>query len=344
MSSHLEGSNHTNIYEPNTKSFGLLAERLNRDEFNLAVIEIINKCSEYFPDVEMIIPLEDKVSFGDIDIVILSDTPPELDDETRMREIFGESLLGYKHTKNNKMDSTLIKLSTGKVVQVDFMRTKDSEEFLAKLIHASKGHSSSVIGTLARAYGFKYSIDGFYKRFTATSGQDHDILVTKDLFLAMKLLGLDPEKWKVAKTVDDIIEFIASSEFFNPVFFSRSLNHKQKNNLALRSIQRFMYSELASKESTNEDIDFEKYLQTTHPQVFQSYKAAELKIENQNKVLPNLSGATIMHEFKLKSGAEVGSILTYLKDKYPNLEAITPEIIEDVATNHFSIISDHTQN
>jgi len=105
MPSQAEGSNHIGIYEPNTKSFGEKAERLDRNELFSLLPEILQNCRNYFPRVEMLIPLEDKETFGDIDLVIISDTPPDQDDEQRMRQVFGRSLIAYHHQKNDKMDS-----------------------------------------------------------------------------------------------------------------------------------------------------------------------------------------------------------------------------------------------
>jgi len=174
-----------------------------------------------------------------------------------------------------------------------------------------------------------------YKRHFDSKGQEHDILVTKDLFLAMRILGLDPEKWISAKTVEDIINFISASELFDPSIYKRKLNHKHKSTLQKRSVQRYMYEKLGNKEKQKENIDHEEYLQKGYPEILQTYTEAIDKIEDQNKINVQLNGESIMSVFNLKPGHEVGHILKFIKTRYPESETITPEILEDVATNFY---------
>lgn len=231
------------VYEPKPKRFGEQAERLDKQEYFEAVREIELQIEGKFLDGMSIIPLEDKNGFGDVDMVIIWDRPQEESGEDYLREIFGDKVVDYNHLKNDKMDSVLLCLNSGKIAQVDFARTRDEIEFQAKVIHASKGHSSSVIGTLAMVYGYKFAQDGFYKRHFDRQGQYHDILVTQDLLLAMEMLGIDPNKWIEAEKVDNIVDLVSSSRFFDNKYFDKeTMKHKRRMAIAKRSVQDYIYT------------------------------------------------------------------------------------------------------
>lgn len=328
----------TSYYDSISKSFGPEAERLNREEYRTAVDEIVTIGTRIFPRMEALIPLDDKLTFGDIDIVVISNVDPDQSDEDRIRSVFGESILRYHHLKNDKMDSVLIRLASGKCVQVDFMRTKNIPDFEAKMIHGSKGHSSSVIGTLARSLGYKFSIDGFYKRFTDARGQSQDILITKDLFEAMRILGLDPEKWKDAKCVDDIIYFIATSKFFNPAPFSQAeLNHNKRSTVTKRSVQRHMYDQLSAMEP-KPIPDHKSYFSTNFPDHYQSMVNSELKISENTSAPETINGKTIMTAFQLPPSPKVGEIIRFIRANHPSEVELNDTIIADIK-EHFPDLS-----
>jgi len=339
MTIKLEAMSREVKYEPIEKRFGSEAERLTKPEFLAAIEEIISKCRNEFPEVKPIIPLDDKETFGDVDLVIISNTSPEDSDEERMKRVFGDSLLDYRHQKNDKMDSLYLKLDSGKKIQVDFARTKNIQEFEAKLIHASKGHSSSVIGILARAYGFKFAMDGFYKRHINSNGDESDILITNDLFKAMEMLGLSPNKWKEAKTVEDIIDFIASSEIFSPSIFStdeaKKLNHKRSASLKRRSVQRYMYARLSDKPGKETKINYEEYLEAKYPEVVQVYKRTESELVRSERNRKAINGEAIMIIFNLNPSKDVGLILKHIKSKYPDADKITPEMVNEINAEYF---------
>ncbi len=314
------------IYREMLKRFGEVAERVDRDEYFAAVEEISNIAEGKFLDIMSIIPLDDKSSFGDIDLVVIWDRPQDQSGEDYFKDVFGEKLVDYKHLKNDKMDSILLRLKSGKVAQVDFARTNDEMEFTAKIIHSSKGHSSSVIGTLAMAYGYKFAQDGFYKRYFDKQGQYHDILVTQDLLLGMEMLGLDPNKWIDASNVDDIIDFVSTSPFFDSKFFDRKrLKNKRRVAIEKRGVQNYMYSVLERRPKSRSSMDHEIYLKLNFPEYMDQVNES---IELINKVTKTqeINGDEVMARFNIRPSKLVGEILLFIKLNFPEEKEITESV------------------
>ncbi len=314
------------VYDRAQKQFGELAQRVTRQEYFDIVEEIELQLDGRFVEAMSIIPLEDKESFGDIDMVIIWDMPQDQSGEEYYREIFGDKLVDYRHLKNDKMDSVLIRLSNNKIVQADFARTKDEIEFVAKMVHSSKGHSSSVIGTLAMAYGYKFAQDGFYKRYFDKQGQYHDILVTQDLLLGMEMLGLDPNKWIDSTMVDDIVDFISASPFFQSKFYDRkSMKNKRRTAIARRGVQDYMYAKLENSESNVSELSHEEYLKTNFPVYFESVTNQIETIESKTHTV-QMNGEIVMEAFSILPSKVVGKILIYISELDPEAKEISGEL------------------
>lgn len=314
------------VYDRAQKQFGELAERVSRQEYFEAVEEIQLQLEGRFSEALSIIPLDDKESFGDIDMVIIWDRLQDQSGEDYFREIFGEKLVDYRHLKNDKMDSVLIRLNNNKIVQADFARTKDEIEFTAKMIHASKGHSSSVIGTLAMAYGYKFAQDGFYKRYFDKQGQYYDILVTQDLLLGMEMLGLDPNKWIDSSTVDDIVDFVSESPFFKSKFYDRkSMKNKRRAAIARRGVQDYMYSKLENTDSKESAINHDEYMQANFLEYFETVTSQINLIESKTSTV-RINGEMIMEAFSIPQSKLVGEILKLVKELDPEAESISEDL------------------
>ncbi len=317
-------------YEQIQKQFGEVAERLDRQEYFEVVREIELQIEGKFADGMSIIPLDDKESFGDIDMVIIWDKSQEESGEDYFREIFGEKVISYTHLKNNKMDSLLLRLNSGKVAQVDFARTKNEIEFQAKMIHASMGHSSAVIGTLALANGYKFAQDGLYKRHFDKQGQSHDILITQDLLLAMEMLGFEPNKWIDAKNIDDIVDLVSSSRFFNNKYFDKeTMKHKRRKAISKRSIQDYMYTRLAKCESAADCLDQESYFREKFSE-YQELVEEQIALLDIKKKGVGINGDTVIEAFGIPPSKVVGEILKYIRANYPDAETISDEMRDKV--------------
>lgn len=196
-------------YKPKPKYYGERAERISNTEYNPVVQELKDMFSENFERLESVEQLEGKEDFGDIDLVCL---PHRTIDRLYFEKILGDKLLDYN--RNGHVHSLLIRLSSGKSIQVDFVQSKNEEDFERKFRYYSKGHLSSIVGMFARKLNFKYGTEGFFKRFKDKRGNYHDILISDSFLDGLKILGLDPNLWSAVRTPDDIIGFVSRSPLF----------------------------------------------------------------------------------------------------------------------------------
>lgn len=322
------------VYEPIQKRFGEQAERLSKQEYFEVVREIELQIEGRFVDCMSIIPLDDKESFGDIDLIVIWDRLQDESGEDYFREIFGNKLISCTHLKNDKMDSVLLRLDSGKVVQVDFARTRDEIEFQAKIIHASKGQSSSVIGTLATSCGYKFAQDGFYKRHFDKQGQYRDILVTQDLLLAMEMLGIDPNKWIEMEKVDDIVDLVSSSCFFDNKFFNKeTMKNKRRAAIAKRSVQDYLYTQLGKCDSVVNSVDHETYFREKFEE-YQKLVDEQIAVLETKKSSLGINGEMVMEVFQLPPSKMIGNILKYIKENFPDAEIISDKL-ENVVRAEF---------
>lgn len=221
-------------YGERQKLFGQAAERISREEYDAVVEEICRKGGDHFQKLQAPEQLIDKPDFGDIDLVALADAQY---DEDFFHNIFGEDLIQYHHTKHSSLYQILLRLESGKQVQVDFMKAQDEADFESKRVYYSKGHLSPMVGILAQNLHFKYGTEGFSKRYEDSKGQWHDVLVAKDLTDGLQILGYDLTTYEAVKTNDDIPAFVASSPYFEGKYYEpRNLARRHRE--AMRRIAR----------------------------------------------------------------------------------------------------------
>lgn len=313
-------------YGAKTKLFGEAAERIQRAEYESVVAEILTRTRKSFQRVEPVEQLADKESFGDIDLVCLKDSTC---DRTFFEELFGEDLIDYH--RNGPTYSTLLRLSEGKQVHVDFISAQDEKDFERQMIYFSKGHLSSIIGMMAKKLNFKYGTEGFFKRFKDSKGNWHNILVSSNLRDGMRVLGFDPEKYGEIQTVDDTLEFVVDSSLFDSSFFEHeNLARRDRESVMRVATQHYLVNNLAvlDKRRALEDEDalFKQYF----PQEYEEYLQKVDEVNRQIEQRAVIDGNLIMGVFGLKPGPAVGTVLRYLKENYPYAQEITPELETEV--------------
>lgn len=309
-------------YEAKTKLFGESAERIKKAEYESLVTEILGETKSFFQRIEPVQQLADKESFGDIDLVCLKDSAC---DRTFFKEVFGEDLIDYR--RNGPIYSTLLRLSESNQIHVDFISAQDKEGFERQMVYFSKGHLSSIIGMMAKKLQFKYGTEGFFKRFKDAKENWHDVLVTGSLHDGMKVLGFDPEKYDEIQTVDDIVEFVAASPYFDSSFFEhKNLTRRDRESVNRVATQCYLVNKFADlhqrRTIEDEDVLFKQHF----PREYEKYleKVDEINREIQQRVV--IDGNLIMGVFDLKPGTAVGTVLKYLKENHPSAQEITPEL------------------
>lgn len=264
MSDELVGKS---VYGERLKLFGEEAERIQRDEFDQVTQEVIARAADQFTALKVTRQLSDKGSFGDVDLIALPKT--QLSREL-LADTFGEDLLNYH--RNGGTYSTLLKLSTGKQVHVDFIHATDAEDLERKYTYYSNGHASSIIGMMAKKLGYKYGTEGFFKRYQDSRGQWHDVKISESLDEGMKILGLNPQDFWALEKVEDVVAFVSHSPFFRSSFFDEgNLARADKESVRRVPVQAYLVQTLRDKQ-IHQDYDPENAFRTSFPTKFEEYK------------------------------------------------------------------------
>ena len=322
------------IYKPKLKVFKERAERIPKSEYDSMVGELLVKFGNQFKRIEPTEPMQDKDSFGDIDVIFMPKGSVDEGYESYFREIFGKSFLGYNRTPHSHVHSLLLSVSSQKSVQADFIRAEDQTDFERKLMYYSKGHFSSAVGMMAKKLHFKYSTEGFFKRFKDKRGNWHDIFISDKLSDGLKILGFDRYEFEDIKTTPDIVEFISSSPLFDSSYFQfKDLPRRDRESIKRNAVEEYITQKLAIKNQTRIIDDEDEFFRKFFPEEFEKFKTEAERIEKETYKTGNINGEVVMKIFGLKPGPEVGRVLKFISDFYPNLEELSDNVIQDVKNN-----------
>jgi len=320
-----ELKNSSEIYKSKPKFFGERAERINKEEYEQIVQEIIDLAGDGFDELRPTTQLSDKESFGDVDMVCL---PQRNIDRLYFQQVFGDKMLDYNRTGH--VHSTLLALNT-KTVQVDFIQAKNKEDFDCKFTYYSKGHLSSVIGMIARKLDFKYGTEGFFKRFKDKRGNWHDIFISESLDDGLKILGLNKDQYAEINTTEEIIEFVSRSPLFDSSYFQYSnLNRRDKSAVKRSQQEEYIVSQLVAKGKARTISENDELFKEYFPNEYARYQEEAERIEKETYRQGAIGGLMVMEAFNLKPGPKVGRALKYISDNYSNATQLSDEMISEI--------------
>ncbi|MDO8601261.1 MAG: hypothetical protein Q7R46_01105 [bacterium] len=313
-------------YQVKPKLFGERAERVQKAEYDFIIEELRDILSGNFHKIQPAEQLEDKESFGDIDIICL---PKGTINEFYFREILGLRLMEYSH--NAHVHSTLIRLKSEKQIHVDFIQSKNETDFDRKYMYYSKGHVSSMIGMLAKKLNFKYGTEGFFKRFQDKKGNLHDILISENLREGLSVIGLDAKELNEIHKIDDIAKFISHSPLFdNKYFISENMNRRDRDSIKRNKTEDYLVQEIRKVNKTRLIADEDELFKKLFPAQFKHFVEESERINSETYKTGAINGEMIMKIFEIKPGPAVGKILKFIGDNYPNAEALSEDIIAAV--------------
>lgn len=224
-------------------------ERLTKEQYD----EVLSALTITLPYKTAAIPsYRAKDSFGDCDL--LTTATDEAFENSLSKDFV---LLGKK--RNGSVTSYALKYGNFPPFQFDLIRAKeDSYEF--NYNYLSYNDLGNLIGRVAAAFGFKFAHDGLYilawydhKGEERSVGRvkedgkanDHAEYKMEKLFIsnfdqALEFLGFDSLHFAQGfDTVDDILNFVASSKYFCKDFFLfENRNHDQRK----RDVKRPTYT------------------------------------------------------------------------------------------------------
>ena len=214
-------------------------ERLTKEQYN----EVLSALTITLPYKTVAIPsYRAKDSFGDCDLLT---TATDEAFENSLSKDF--ALLGKK--RNGGVTSYALQYGNFPPFQFDLIKAKE-DSFKFHYNYLSYNDLGNLIGRIAAAFGFKFAHDGLYiLAWYSHKGEERSVARVKEegktndcaehkmekLFIsnfdeALEFLGFDSLRFSQGfNTIDDILDFVASSKYFCKDFFLfENRNHDQR--------------------------------------------------------------------------------------------------------------------
>ena len=224
-------------------------ERLTKEQYD----EVLSALIITLPYKTVAIPsYRAKDSFGDCDL--LTTATDEAFEKSLSKDF---TLLGKK--RNGSVTSYALKYGNFPPFQFDLIKAKE-DSFKFNYNYLSYNDLGNLIGRVAAAFGFKFAHDGLYiLAWYDHKGEERSVGRVKEdgktndcaehriekLFIsnfdeALEFLGFDSSRFAQGfDTVDDILNFVASSKYFCKDFFLfENRNHDQRK----RDVKRPTYT------------------------------------------------------------------------------------------------------
>lgn len=214
-------------------------------------------------------------------------------------------------------------------LQIDFIKT--TPELLPfNLAYFSYNDLGNFMGRTAYRLGFKYGHDGLWYTLRDEENESRmvaEILVTRDPERAFNFLGYDYARWKARgfAELEDVFEFTASSEYFDPAQYllsnrsnaARVRDRKRESYRKLLEWIRRKYPDLTEttpKTPVDRRAHFERALEV-FPEFASRYRqrAEEWNVDQAFK--RNFNGRIVSEMFDVE-GKELGVMMRSLTDYF----------------------------
>lgn len=301
------------------KLFGTRAERVTTEEMKAVFKELKSKL-EWFEKFELTKSLPSKKDHGDIDIVAMfGELKPKMD---TMKYIIG-NLQGQvsDHLKNSYIYSILFhSKAINKKVHVDFIVSDNKKIHNSRIQYFSYNDFSGVLGIFSKKLNFKYGSEGFFKRYRDKKGNWHDIPISSNLEIGLKILGYsDISQFRKINDIDDIINFISSSKLFDSSFVTHDVMNQSDRKSMKRPVIGYAVKKLRSIGNHRTIKDDDYYLKKIYPSKYKFVQKTIEQIEEKIHVAgPYYDGKWVLDNFKVKQGPDVGKILKLIQTKFGN--------------------------
>lgn len=229
------------------KNYGV--ERLTKEQYD----EVLSALTITLPYKTAAIPsYRSKDSFGDCDLLTTST------DEAFEKSLSKDFVLLDKK-RNGSVTSYALKYCNFPPFQFDLIKARE-DSFKFHYNYLSYNDLGNLIGRVAAAFGFKFAHDGLYiLAWYSHKGEERSVARVKEtgktndcaeykmekLFIsnfdqALEFLGFDRLRFAQGfNTIDDILDYVASSKYFCKDFFLfENRNHDQRK----RDIKRPTYT------------------------------------------------------------------------------------------------------
>ncbi len=305
---------------------GIESHRLTMDEFNRVKSEvhaILDDLGIRWLDVDFI---HEKTDFGDIDIILIDDRPPETlsTDNNSPAKVVLDNIDKFGITDelfiNNSPFASI--LYEGKY-QVDFITVAADR---AKYTQAYLSHNDlgNLLGRTIKRFNMTHAMDGlFYDHYINNRTQRHRFLLSTDPHEILRILNLDVEKFKAGfDTYQEMFDYVQGSKYFNPELFKfENLNNRNR----VRDKKRKVYNDFLNYIDFSKTNNLEYDPKVDYPWLNESIAEFDIEYERRKAIREAVPGGYVMKRTGLK-GKDLGILIDMIKVTYDNdLIGITEE-------------------
>lgn len=309
-------------------------ERLTKEQYD----EVLSILAITLPYKTAAIPsYRAKDNFGDCDL--LTTATDEAFEKSLSKDF---ALLGKK--KNGGVTSYALKYSNFPPFQFDLIKAKE-ESYKFHYNYLSYNDLGNLIGRVAAAFGFKFAHDGLYiLAWYSHKGEERSVDRVKEegktnehaeykmekLFIsnfdqALEFLGFDSLRFAQGfNTIDDILDFVASSKYFCKDFFLfENRNHDQRK----RDVKRPTYTKaleyfntLTETKSRDEVTRaFKANVATKYPSIINIKRAMRKEVKKKYVLSRRLSSRRVVWLYKRLfskqlEGVALGNMMKFLNN------------------------------
>ena len=314
------------------QSYGV--ERLSKDQYD----EVLSALTITLPYKTAAIPsYRAKDSFGDCDLLT---TATDEAFENSLSKDF--ALLGKK--RNGSVTSYALKYGSFPPFQFDLIKARE-DSFKFHYNYLSYNDLGNLIGRVAAAFGFKFAHDGLYiLAWYDHKGEERSVGRVKEngktndcaehkmekLFIsnfdeALEFLGFDSLRFAQGfDTVDDILDFVASSKYFCKDFFLfENRNHDQRKRDVKRPtyLRALEYFDALTETKSRDEVTraFRANVATKYPSIVNIKRSMRKQVRREYLFSRRLSSRRVVWLYKRLfnkqlEGVALGNMIKFLNN------------------------------
>jgi hypothetical protein len=212
-----------------------------------------------------------------------------------------------------------------KELQIDFI-TCSPENYDSNFHYLAFNDLGNLMGRLAQKIGVKYGQEGLWYNHFINGQKVGKVIISQNHVDIFNFLDLDYHRWlKGFDNLEDIFDFVKTSKFFNPFFYSLDQLNKinRERNIKRKSYMSFL--EYIKDDGPNEQYSYNdirfinenliKILDRDFPEggVGLEVKRLEYEYAKSKYVSAKFSGRHVMDKYGLK-GKELGDAMSKFKE------------------------------
>ena len=318
-------------------------ERLTKEQYD----EVLSALTITLPYKTVAIPsYRLKDSFGDCDL--LTTSTDEAFEKNLSKDFI---LLGKK--KNGSVTSYALKYGSFPPFQFDLIKAKE-ESFKFNYNYLSYNDLGNLIGRVAAAFGFKFAHNGLYLlAWYDHKGEERSVVRVKEeaktndhaehkmekLFIsnfdeALEFLGFDSLRFAQGfDTVDDILDFVASSKYFCKDFFLfENRNHDQRKRDVKRPtyLRALEYFDALTETKSRDEVTraFRANVATKYPSIVNIKRSMRKQVRREYLFSRRLSSRRVVWLYgrlfdRQLEGVALGNMMKFLKNNCDKSLAIS---------------------